>query len=233
MESPILSPDIIKLGKKLKSEFARHERSSPTIKWVTQYLAQLIARIENAADEDQKRADEKEAMEIILKLWRNKEELPHEVRPLDNLKDVLDVLDALKSGDPDIPHWQRHRNLEQASPWGKFIAQTRHDSQTIFQITANLVLGADILKKEKEWTEFPGMLSADEAKLIADLDWLVSEYSASAMKNIFKAIGPFDQPEPPTDRINAAFDKMDQLLQAQLKTVASLRVRMLKGKKSK
>lgn len=223
METPILSPDIIKLGKKLAAEFAEQERTTPTINWVSQYLAELLHRAENTTDAKLKSSSEKEAMEIIMKLWSNKHVLPYGVRPLHNLKNILDVLDALKKDDPNIPYWQRERNLEQTSPWGKFIAQMRYDSQTIFKITACLVLGGDILKNEKEWSEFPDHLSAEEKKLIEDLDWLVSEYSASALKAIYKEIGDFDQPDSPTDRLNKSFDKMEKLLQAQLKTVADLR----------
>jgi hypothetical protein len=229
MESPILSPDIIALGRKLNSEFSKNERTTPTTKWITQYLAELMFRIEKSNDDEQKRIAEKEAFEIILKLWHNKDAIPNAIRPLGNLKDALDVLDALKADDPETPYWQKTRNVESYSPWGKFIAQSRQDSQMIFQITACLVLGGDILKKEKEWSEFPGLLTSEESKIIEDLDWLVSEYSAAALHGIRIKIGDFDMPEPPTDRLTKAFDKIEQLLQEQIKSVSALRARMLEN----
>ena len=128
MESTIPSQEIIALGKKLSKEFSDSDRPSLTVKWVSQYLALLISRIEKPDNEEQKRRDEKECVELIFKLWNNKEILPHSVRPLANLKDALDVLSALKDDDPNVPHWQHTRNVENYSPWGKFIEQLRLDS---------------------------------------------------------------------------------------------------------
>lgn len=91
-----------------------------------------------------------------------------------------------------------------------------------------MVIGQDVLKKEKEWTKFPNLLSKDETKLIEDLDWLVSEYSASALTEIYVTIDKKgDIPQPPAKRLEKAFDKKELLLKQQLKTFASLRERTI------
>jgi hypothetical protein len=226
MESPIPSTEIIALGKKLAREFAKDERVSPTLGWVCQYLAELINRIETATDIEQKKKYEKECLEIILKLWKNKAALPHRIRPLQHLEVALEVLAALKDDDPQIPVWQRTRDLENKSPYGKFVERLREDSQMIVQIIALLVIGKDILAREKEWAVFPGLLSDDEKKIIDDLDWLVSTHSASAYKSVFADLDDLEPPASPVDRYNTAIDKIISLLSTQIKSAEALTKRI-------
>lgn len=228
MESPIPSSEVIALGKKIAAELAKHDRTSPTIKWVSQYLAELIDRAEKTEDPSEKAKAAQACVDIILKLWRQKSAIPHGAQPLNSLGDALDVLDALKEYAQTTPYWQRGRDLETRTPYGKFVAQMREDHEVMFKIMVHLVLAGDALQREKEWQQFPELLSVEEKKLIDELDWLVSQYSAPALDNIYKAIGDFDRPAAPEDRINLAFDKMVKMNQEQLTAIEALRAHMLK-----
>ncbi|MCO5950576.1 hypothetical protein [Mucilaginibacter flavidus] len=228
MESPIPSQEVITLGKKIAAELAKHDRTSPTIKWVSQYLAEIIHRAEKTKDKAEKAKSEQVCVDIILKLWKQKAVLPHGAQPMSGLRDALDVLLALKEYKPTTPYWQLGRDLETYSPFGKFVAKLREDHQLIFKIVAHLVLAGNALKREKEWAKFPNLLSEDEKTLIDELDWLVSQYCAPALKRIALEIGDIDQPPAPEDRINLAFDKMAKLYKEELAALEDLRAHMLK-----
>ncbi len=231
MAPSIPSPEVIKLGNKLVKEFSKGDRINATLRWMAHYLAEIMDKAGKLTDPVAKKKAENECVALILKLWKHREFLPGEVRPLSKLEGAVAALSALNEEDADFPVWNRYRNIEDSSPWGKFLQDLRWNADHIIRIIIFMVVNLDILSKEKEWLEFPDMLSQKEKEMIEGLDRLIKSYGEVTIKI---RNDPNEQaPVPHKKRLEASFDKIESLLQEQLKLLADVRAYTLKPAKAK
>lgn len=162
--------EIIALGKKLIKEFSTHDQRDTTLCWMAHYLSELMVSIENEADIITKRKLQENACQIILGIWKNRNDFPHETRPLASLSSTVEVINSFKKKDLSNSYWERLN--QDSSEWGNFAETLKKSSELAFSLTILASTGNDLLLKEKEWSIFPNLLSKEENEIIDYLDQL-------------------------------------------------------------
>jgi hypothetical protein len=104
--------EIIKLGKKLVKELDLEYSTNTLARWMSHYLAELIQNIDKSESKEEKKLLQQECCDIILKIWSQKDNLPI-IRPLDNLKPVIELLHVLKEEKQVsiLPRWLEYNSL--------------------------------------------------------------------------------------------------------------------------
>lgn len=229
MEELKRSQEIISLGKKIIQEFSREDRRNTTLGWMAHYIAELIVSAENEMKPDRKIKLQKEASEIILAIWSKRNDFPRGSRPLSGLSSAVEVINSLKADEP-MSYWERIRGYEEDSEWGKFAKTLFRSSQTIFDLTLLASIGHEILLKEKEWTEFPNLLSEEEKQILDYLDRML-ERDESPIKVVVADSAADDEEQKP-QKIEEVFDKIERLLQEQIKKFEALKSNVLAAKQT-
>lgn len=212
--------EIITLGKKLVTEFSADEARNTTLKWMGNYIAQLIVNTENELDPVKKKVLEKECADTIIKLWEKRENLPNHAKPLGNLDKALSIIKALKDDDKTFD-WNRRDPYENPGPWGRFAKELRENYNLAISITICTAISYDILKKEKEWLEHENLLSNEEKKVIKYLDDLLQ--TSDIFSGMYFA-NDRDHSAKPAARIRQVLEKIDTLIGKQNKALEALKL---------
>jgi len=222
------STEIILLGKKIAEEFAHHGRTRMTLAWLSQYLAERIKNAEAERDPKKKKVMTDECVDLILKLWKHREQFPSDTQPLANFKKIIPVLQAIDIPDADIPSWERYRGLENATPWGKFVHKYRHGCDSILMFAIMGSITEDKIKQEKDWLKFPHLLSATEKEVIEGIDRLISKRTDYSLIQIIVS-GREEAPKPePKTKLDELLNKVQEILNDQQKAFDELKKMMLK-----
>lgn len=93
------------LGQEIVRELQLDARGAVLDRWLAHHLAELISEADRAAGPEKATA-ERQAVKVILRLWRNRRALPARVDPLGGYRDAIAVLGRLL---PDSDPWARYR----------------------------------------------------------------------------------------------------------------------------
>jgi hypothetical protein len=101
---------LLALGGKLVAELKLVESTDTLARWMAHYVAELIEAAKRAPEDQQSNAKTRCA-EAILGLWAHRGALPPAIRPFEDLKPVIELLETL---DPDLDHPYYRSSLWQA-----------------------------------------------------------------------------------------------------------------------
>jgi len=213
MEELRQSQEIIDLGKKLVKEFVGNDRRNTTLGWMAHYLSELIVLGESEVDSQKQMKLKKEACKIILEVWKCRNDFPNGVRPLSGLASAVEVINSLRSKDPNVEYWDKMRRYQDISAWGDFAETLRTCSENIFALTVFASIGHEVLLKEKEWAKFPNQLSDDEKQILTYIDQALQRENPP-----FQII--FTDPntkitEQKPEKISEVLDKIGELIKLQ------------------
>jgi len=91
-----MSTDVLALGEHLVTELGIEERGDTLSRWMAHHVAELIEQAGSEPPGRKRAQAQKQAAETILKLWEQREHLPHRAYPLAPYKDLLRILDVLQ-----------------------------------------------------------------------------------------------------------------------------------------
>jgi len=228
MEELKYSQETIDLGKKLIREFSAHDKRDLTLSWMAHYLSELIIATEKELDQTRKTELNKEAYEMVLTLWQNRNDFPRGTRPLSGLSSAVEVIKSLRRQDPDVEYWQRNREYQENGPWGNFAETMRNSSENIFALTISASIGQDALAKEKEWAEFPNLLSDEEREVLNYIDEILKR-DKNPIKIHYTTADKKDKPRK-VEKIDKVLGRIEKLLKQQQEQFEALKQSVLKGR---
>jgi len=223
MEQSKHSQEIIDLGKKLVKEFSKHDQRDTTLSWMAHYLSELIISVENEHDGEKRTVLQAKACEVILGIWKNRDDFPRGTRPLTGLSSAVEVINSLRKNDPD--YWARSRSYEDHSEWGNFAETMRNSSQNVFDLTLLASVGQEMLLKEKEWSEFPNLLSAEEKEILDFIDQVLQR-DKNPIRIVYTTAGSKKKGRKP-EKIELVFKRIEKLLNLQLQKYEQLKTAVL------
>lgn len=209
MEKLPPSQEILSLGKQLVNEFSQGDRCKMTVRWLCHYLSECIVKAEREKRVKAKKLLEKECVELILRLWKERNYFPEDARPLANLSEALTVLAALHERERDAESWSMFITDRNQSGWGKFMKETYRKLSEILALSLCATLSADALKKEKKWLKNKALLSEEERTIIEKLDYLLTK-SDSYIRIVFtnEMTERKKGKEKPETRVTRVFEKI-------------------------
>jgi hypothetical protein len=205
--------EIIELGKTIVKELGLYDSVDTLSRWMAHYLAELIVKAENASSVKEKSALEKECCEIILKLWKERENLSENLQPLGNLKETLEILNVFKKKEMSF-FGMMDRNRSKGK-WADFIGKINENSKEIIDISLLFTLANSSSPKSKTWHEkHSAMLTSEENKIIELLDALLSDYNTYFL-SISGQQKVSIKDMKPDERIDYVFKKLKSLIEEQ------------------
>lgn len=211
---------ILELGNKIVKELDLSKSVDTLGKWMAQYTAELIHKIEICENEENKEALQKECSELILKLWKNKKILPID-QPLSNLKPLIKILEGLNSKRFHFTSFFPKEDDKENIEWYDLAMTIKNNTIDIFQIIVLANSVNEILEHRRENEENQLPLSNDEANILSLLE--------HNLKNTYK-IFRSENEEIEYEKLKSdeakkiVFDKLDALLDEQKKSLAQLRI---------
>jgi len=203
---------IIKLGKTIVEELKLDESVNTLGRWMSHYVAELILQIENIETEDERQLKQKECCELILKLWKDRKQLPGSVHPIRNLEPLLELLDVFQEDKSNFRYFGQNEVIPDNPSWKNFTAILRRNSINVFDLSFYTSVNSNLLEKKQKWTEkHKSMLSEEEVRMLKHLERLVNKSkSFITFSNGEKAV-TFDQLTS-EKRYEAIFKKIEDEL---------------------
>ena len=213
------SQDVIALGKRICDELELPDSCDTLAKWMAHYLAEQIKLAETESDPALKQKAEQKCVELILRLWKKRFNMPGKVSPLSSLKDAIEAIQEMKAEQDKLGR-MRHCVTKNDNPWFEF-ACTSYSSDkktsTIAYLTG--VLESDIGATKQWMDEHENMLSSEEKELIGSLDdWLNDETPWDINGNVI-SVGTL-QPE---ERTNTVLHCLEEGVQQQIDALQHLK----------
>ncbi len=154
MKSP---KDVLALGQAIVRQLELDERGEVLERWLAHHLAELISEADHAAGLE-KAAAERQAIDLILKLWMHRRALPEPVDPMGGYRNAISVLGRLM---PEADPWRRYRKN------GSY-EDLLHET---FQILCRIVLGGILLTQATRTRS----ISEVESKALAEEEVFLRE----------------------------------------------------------
>ena len=220
MEKSKQYQEVLSLGKKISEEFSSDQRNI-TIKWMGNYVADLIHRLESEIDGQKKTDLEKECFDIILKLWNQREVSSSRLQPLGNYKNVISVLKALKEEERSLD-WHRYDSPEDSGPWGKFVKELKNNYKDALEIAICASVSPQYLSEGKEWLKYEKMLTEEEKLIIKHLDDLLTK-SDSPFNFIIFEDGDEKKETSTTSKKMRVINKLTEMIEKQNKALNELK----------
>lgn len=222
------SQETIALGKKLIREFSANDKRDLTLGWMAHYLAELILSAEYEQEETKKSELKRQAFKMILTLWQNRNDFPRGTRPLAGLSSAVEVIRSFRKRDPELDFWQRNVEYQQNGPWGKFAETVRNSSENIFALAVFASVSGDALTREKEWSEFPNLLSDQELEMLGYIDEILAR-DENPIKIRFTNPSKKENPKE-VEKMDKVLGKIEKLLKKQTIQFEALKKAVLKGR---
>lgn len=152
--------DVLELGRTIVRQLELSQRGNVLARWMAHHLAELINATENSERAAKQDAEDR-AVELILKLWASRRDLPVPADPLSEYRDVITVLD---------------RMLPSANPWLRFRRPSSEDEllHDMFDTMAQLIMSGLLLTRAAEMRAIADIerkaLSKEETFLLDTLD---------------------------------------------------------------
>lgn len=228
MEELKYSQETIALGKKLIREFSVHDKRDLTLGWMAHYLSELIVSAEHEQETEKKAELNRQTCEMILTLWQNRNDFPRGTRPLTGLSSAVEVIRSLRKRDPGLDYWQRNAEYQQNGPWGNFAETVRNSSENIFALAVFASVSDGALTREKEWSEFPNLLTEQEREMLEYIDEILAR-NENPIKIRFTSPGKKEKPRK-VEKIEKVLARMEKLLKKQTSQFEVLKKAVLKGR---
>ena len=90
---------MLALGRHLVRELGLEDSNDTLGRWMAHHVAELLRRAQRAAPAEERRAAERDASDVILRIWKHRAALPRGAYPLASYKDLLIVLNSLRPSD--------------------------------------------------------------------------------------------------------------------------------------
>lgn len=207
--------EIIKLGKTLIAELDLEYSVNTLARWIAHYISELIVSVENCASIVEKRKLQKECCDLILELWDKKDRLPIN-KPLDNLKEFLEILSVLQSEKKTnsiLPRWIEYRSFKGNTPWSSFVDKIKNNSEKIFYHSIEANINKDLLSKDNDWLhKHQEFLSDDEKELIRHLNSIAKIDFSSGVIDLNK---PDEIEVTREERLKYIFKEIEKLIDEQ------------------
>lgn len=163
---------VLLLGQKLVKEYELEKTNDTLSKWMINYLAELLVKCTegNATSEDKK-----ECCNVILQLWKNKNEVFTHRTPLKKTDELIASLDQLYNYKP----YQDYKELDD---WLKIIKKVDYVSKGIQQTVVYRSL-AEVINDDEEWIKVKLQLELDddmESELIKKLKTVKQDFEAKS-----------------------------------------------------
>ncbi len=94
------------LGHHLAAELGFSDSCDTLGKWMSHHLAEVMDRAERESNPEKKEEYQKQAVELILKVWKHRASLKADAYPLARFKGIIDSLSILS---PEANVWERNR----------------------------------------------------------------------------------------------------------------------------
>lgn len=216
-----LENQILELGNKIVKELDLSKSVDTLGKWMAQYTAELIHKIEICENEENKEALQKECSELILKLWKNKKFLPID-QPLSNLKPLIKILEGLNSKRFHFTSFSPKEDDKKNIEWYDLAMTIKNNTIDILQIIVLANSANEILEHRKKNDQNQLLLSKVESNIISLL-----ESNLENSKTIFGNDQEIEYEKLKGDEAKKiVLDKLDALLDEQKKSLAQLRMKL-------
>ena len=218
---------VIKLGEKLVKELNLEDSNNTLARWMAHYIAGLIEKINLATSEENRKHLQQECCDLILKLWSKKEDLPI-VKPLDNLKPLIEILEVLKE-EKEVsisPRWLEYHSMPRNNEWASFVETVKNNSEITFNKVAQMNMHKDILLKDKEWMkENKEFLTQEEKDFLSVADVMSKFYKSLGVVDL----NNFDISDDNQKRVNEMFDDLEKLIDDQKESLQKVRNKFIKN----
>jgi hypothetical protein len=87
------------LGRYLVRELGLEDSTDTLGRWMAHHLAELMGRAQRARTTAERRTAQRDAVDVILRIWQHRAKLPSGAYPLAPYKDLLIALNALRPSD--------------------------------------------------------------------------------------------------------------------------------------
>jgi hypothetical protein len=162
---------ILSLGKKIVEELENERPLDTMDRWLAHYISEKMVKADMQSEPVLKAQLEKDCCDLILALWERRFNKSGKFSPLFQLEETLEVLDAFV-----MENYQAWRPRSE-KPKGEFevFAEKLNDSfYRIMDALITLSVLPDKFVQARSWhKQMPDLLSADEQKLVEDLNTLI------------------------------------------------------------
>lgn len=217
-------PDqVIKLGKKIIEELNLQHSVDTLSRWLSHYLAELLIEL-NECPKDVRKSKEKECVDIILKIWDNRESLG--INPMKNISTALSILEVITSSNETFQSY-RHRPRIIDDVFAEFAQVADSSVNDIIYLTFVFSVANEKFSKLKAWKdELPETLSSEDKTLINSLDILLGRFQLITFSNEEESTSISEL--APEKRQTALIQKLEDLIENQKKALENLKVQLKK-----
>lgn len=147
------------LGHHLATELGFSDSCDTLGKWMSHHLAEVMDRAENEENPEKKEQYQKQAVELILKIWEHRGSLNGHAYPLARFKGIIDSLSILS---PEANVWERSR-------LGKYESLAADSFSMVVDLYRTLHFIEFVSLKAVRSKQLPPSVFSDEEKKIYDL----------------------------------------------------------------
>lgn len=168
--------EVIALGKRIVEELELDESTETLSKWLSHYLAELIAQAETELDCDKKDLIEQKCCKLIMELWAHRSNLPVNAKPTGHFEEVLLAIRKMEPINQDAFIDSRSREKELNSIWLNFAYEAYTLERKVWLTALLAGLMEANFGREQLWIDnHDKFLDDEERKLINTFkNWLAS-----------------------------------------------------------
>lgn len=164
---------------------------------------------------------QQECCDLILNLWSKKEDLPI-IKPLDNLKPIIEILEVLKE-EKEVsisPRWLEYHSMPRHNEWASFVDLVKNNPEIIFNKVAQMNMHKDILLKDEEWMkENKEFLIEQEIDFLSVVDVMSKFYQSLGVVDL----NNFEVSNNNQKRVHEMFDDLEKLIDQQKESLHKVR----------
>lgn len=162
LEKSLPLKDVLVLGHHLATELGFSDSCDTLGKWMSHHLAEVMDRAEQESNLERKEEYQKQAVELILKVWKHRTSLKADAYPLARFRGIIESLSILS---PEANVWERNK-------LGKYESLAADTFSMLVDLYRTLHFIEFVsLKSVRDKQVPPSVLSDEEQKLY---DFLIS-----------------------------------------------------------
>jgi hypothetical protein len=161
------SEPLLALGRKLVAELGLESSSDTLGRWMAHYVADLIAKAENATGEEVS-LNQKKCFDAILALWKHRAAFPNGKRPFEELEPVMRAIESLDPED-STPRYFRSARAPKIEGEEESEAELFLEMVNGLDYSAKMLIGYLLaaaanaaVDKSKEWVKLAAAAGAED-----------------------------------------------------------------------